>query len=63
MERMLREDEMTFVSLCRPFIRQPDLAKKMETGELERVTCISCSRCGPNAEGWLACALDEEVVT
>jgi 2,4-dienoyl-CoA reductase-like NADH-dependent reductase (Old Yellow Enzyme family) len=63
MERMLSEEQMTFVSLCRPFIRQPDLAKKMEAGELDRVTCTSCGRCGRNEEGWLACALDDDVVS
>ncbi len=63
MERMLSVEKMDFISLSRPFIRQPDLARMMEAGELDRVTCISCGRCTRNAQGWLACALDEEVVS
>jgi len=59
MERMLNEEGMTFVSLSRPFIRQPDLANKLKAGELDGVTCVSCGRCTRNDQGWLACAVDE----
>ena len=60
MEWMLSEERMTFLSLSRPFIRQPDLANRLKSGEIDRVTCISCGRCTRNSQGWLACALDEE---
>jgi len=58
MERMLEEEQMDFISLSRPFIRQPDLPRKLRSGELERVTCTSCGRCTRDPEGWLACYLD-----
>ncbi len=32
------------VALCRPFIRQPDLAKRWKNGE-EESTCLSCNQC------------------
>jgi len=60
MERMLSEEGMTFVSLSRPFIRQPDLANRLKAGEIDRVACTSCGRCTRNDQGWLACTLEEE---
>ena len=38
-------DEVDAVSICRPFIRQPDLANLFRTGALEKADCISCGRC------------------
>jgi 2,4-dienoyl-CoA reductase-like NADH-dependent reductase (Old Yellow Enzyme family) len=32
------------VSLCRPFIREPDLVKKLAAGQPE-ATCTSCDAC------------------
>lgn len=63
MERMLSEEGMTFLSLSRPFIRQPDLANKLKSGEIDRVTCVSCGRCTRNDQGWLACTLDEQDIS
>ncbi|MFX0209445.1 MAG: NADH:flavin oxidoreductase [Candidatus Hodarchaeota archaeon] len=40
----LREEFVDFISLCRPFIREPDLVQKFRTGK-KRVDCISCNRC------------------
>lgn len=34
---------MDFISLARPFIAQPDLAKRLEAGE--NAKCVSCSKC------------------
>jgi 2,4-dienoyl-CoA reductase-like NADH-dependent reductase (Old Yellow Enzyme family) len=38
MERVLSEEGMDCVSLCRPFVRQPDLASKLKSGEIDRVS-------------------------
>jgi 2,4-dienoyl-CoA reductase-like NADH-dependent reductase (Old Yellow Enzyme family) len=37
-------DFSDFVSICRPFIREPDLVRKFKSGK-KRADCISCSRC------------------
>lgn len=60
MERMLAEEGMTFVSLCRPLIREPDLPRKLEEGRSRRAACISCSRCSRDRRGWLSCPLEEK---
>ena len=37
-------DQVDAVALCRPFIRQPDLANRWQAGE-DQATCISCNQC------------------
>ena len=44
MERILTEDKADFISLCRPFIREPDLVEKIKNGK-DKVDCISCNGC------------------
>lgn len=44
-EQTLRSSDADFVSLCRPFIREPDLLLKFEKNEIDKVACISCNRC------------------
>jgi hypothetical protein len=31
--------------MARPFIREPDLVRKIEAGALGRVACVSCNMC------------------
>ena len=33
------------VSLCRPFIREPQLATRWRDGDLSPAACISCNKC------------------
>ncbi|MFX0121361.1 MAG: NADH:flavin oxidoreductase [Promethearchaeota archaeon] len=40
----LREEFVDFISLCRPFIREPDLVQKFQAGK-DRSDCTSCNRC------------------
>ena len=35
------------VSLCRPFIREPQLLKRWQMGDTRPANCISCNRCFP----------------
>ena len=41
----LNQGNLTAISLCRPFIREPDLAARWMAGDTTASTCISCSKC------------------
>lgn len=45
MEQALSETDLAFISMSRPFLRQPDLPKRWREGDTEPSLCISCSRC------------------
>ena len=45
MEKALRDTSIAFLSLSRPLLRQPDLPRLMEAGEVTESACISCNRC------------------
>ncbi len=45
MENILSEGKADFVSMCRPFICEPDLAKKLRSGQ-PQAKCIMCNYCG-----------------
>jgi len=46
MERILEEGTADFISMCRPFIREPDLPKRLQARQV-KATCVSCNRCWP----------------
>jgi 2,4-dienoyl-CoA reductase-like NADH-dependent reductase (Old Yellow Enzyme family) len=43
--RAVRENRIDFISLCRPFIREPSLAKRWQGYLGYRSTCIHCNCC------------------
>jgi 2,4-dienoyl-CoA reductase-like NADH-dependent reductase (Old Yellow Enzyme family) len=45
MEEALEKGQADFISLCRPFIRQPNLVKLLERDEGDPISCTSCNRC------------------
>jgi 2,4-dienoyl-CoA reductase-like NADH-dependent reductase (Old Yellow Enzyme family) len=45
MEEVLRKGEADFVSLSRPFIRDPHLVRKIREGQTVRASCTSCNKC------------------
>ena len=45
LERLLQNGEADMVSLCRPFIREPDLVNKWKRGDRKKADCISCNGC------------------
>ena len=45
MEQLLNETKLSFFSLARPFLREPDLAARWEHGDLTPSKCISCGKC------------------
>ncbi|UCH95839.1 MAG: NADH:flavin oxidoreductase [Candidatus Aminicenantes bacterium] len=44
-EQTLRPGDVDLISLCRPFIREPDLLLKFKDNEIEKASCISCNKC------------------
>jgi len=47
MKRVVEEDLVDMISLSRPFIREPDLVKKLKNGQ-EEAACIRCDACRAN---------------
>ncbi len=45
MESILCDGKADYISMCRPFICEPDLAKKLANGQRE-AKCIMCNYCG-----------------
>lgn len=47
-EKILSDGVADMVSLCRPFIREPELLKRWKEGDLSKARCISCNQCTNN---------------
>ena len=45
MEEVLEKQYADCISMCRPFIREPFIVKKIKEGRSEAVACVSCNRC------------------
>ena len=45
MEEVLENNFADFISMSRPFIREPFLANRIKEGKTDRVSCVSCNRC------------------
>jgi 2,4-dienoyl-CoA reductase-like NADH-dependent reductase (Old Yellow Enzyme family) len=43
--RIIDEHSADYISLCRPFIREPGLINRWRSGDLSRATCLSDSKC------------------
>jgi len=45
MEGLIKDNHTDFISMSRPFIREPFLVKNIKEGKQESAACISCNRC------------------
>jgi 2,4-dienoyl-CoA reductase-like NADH-dependent reductase (Old Yellow Enzyme family) len=45
LEKIVREGQSDFVSMCRPFIREPHLVNRWQENNRTPATCISCNLC------------------
>ena len=45
MEDVLENNYADFISMSRPFIREPFLVNHIKKGKMEKVACVSCNRC------------------
>ena len=59
-EQVIKKNEADYVSLARPFIREPGLVNRWRSGETSRARCISCNGCyRPGMrEGGIACIVE-----
>jgi 2,4-dienoyl-CoA reductase-like NADH-dependent reductase (Old Yellow Enzyme family) len=44
-EKLIVDGTADYISLSRPFIREPDLASRWQSGDHSKATCISCNAC------------------
>lgn len=44
-ERLLFEEKVDYVAMCRPFIREPGLVNRWKSGDRAPSTCQTCGRC------------------
>jgi 2,4-dienoyl-CoA reductase-like NADH-dependent reductase (Old Yellow Enzyme family) len=44
-EVIVRDQIADYISMCRPFIREPALIKRWGSGDLSKATCVSDSKC------------------
>ncbi len=44
-EEIYREGSAQFFSLSRPFISEPDLINRWQSGDTKRARCVSCNKC------------------
>jgi 2,4-dienoyl-CoA reductase-like NADH-dependent reductase (Old Yellow Enzyme family) len=45
MEEVIENGYVDFISMCRPFIREPNIVNRFNDGKAEKVLCVSCNRC------------------
>ena len=45
MQRVIRDGDADFLSMARPFIREPDLPNQIKAGRRGLVSCVSCNIC------------------
>ncbi len=44
-KEVVDKNETDFISLCRPFIREPGIVNDWKSGNYHKATCISCNKC------------------
>ena len=62
-ERLIDEGVADYISMSRPFIREPDLINRWKSGDLSRATCLSDNMCyGPAKKGdGIYCVTEEKL--
>jgi 2,4-dienoyl-CoA reductase-like NADH-dependent reductase (Old Yellow Enzyme family) len=44
-ERIVEDHVADYISMCRPFVREPGLVNRWGSGDLSKATCVSDSKC------------------
>jgi len=60
--KALSEDGIDYISMARPFIREPHLVKRWKEGDRSPATCISCNGCFKPGikEGGIYCVVEKK---
>ena len=60
-ERIVEEGIADYISMCRPFIREPGLINRWKSGDRRKATCLSDNQCfKPGSEGkGIYCVIEE----
>jgi 2,4-dienoyl-CoA reductase-like NADH-dependent reductase (Old Yellow Enzyme family) len=45
MEKAIKNGYTDFISMSRPFIKEPNVIQKFKDGKINKVSCVSCNRC------------------
>jgi 2,4-dienoyl-CoA reductase-like NADH-dependent reductase (Old Yellow Enzyme family) len=45
MEQLVQEGVTDGIGICRPFIREPALIKRWQSGDIKPAKCVSCNMC------------------
>ena len=45
MEKVLKDGVADFISMSRPFIREPNIVNRIREGKAAEVACVSCNKC------------------
>jgi 2,4-dienoyl-CoA reductase-like NADH-dependent reductase (Old Yellow Enzyme family) len=61
-EKLIADERVDYISMSRPFIREPALANRWKAGDTSRATCISCNGCFKTGmeEGGIYCVVDKK---
>ena len=61
-EKAIREDDMDYISMARPLIREPGLPIRWLQGDRKRARCISCNKCfmPGRKEGGIYCVIEKK---
>lgn len=62
-QQLIENGYADYISMSRPFIREPDLVNRWESGDLRKATCLSDGKCwGPLLAGeGLRCVVEEKL--
>jgi 2,4-dienoyl-CoA reductase-like NADH-dependent reductase (Old Yellow Enzyme family) len=61
-QQAIQSDGMDYISMARPFIREPDLALRWQQGDTSPARCISCNGCFKPGlqEGGIYCVIEAQ---
>ncbi|MFV2081744.1 MAG: NADH:flavin oxidoreductase [bacterium] len=61
-EAAINDDNVDYIAMSRPFIREPGLANRWQEGDLAAATCISCNGCfvAGLKEGGIYCIVEKK---